>query len=133
MQKPIRNRIIASFSLAALIVGCVGMVSLSYSQPAAAAIDPWAQITEGWTQAGGDTSTGARTLPQYVQLIINALLFIIGAVAVIMIIVGGIRYVTSGGDANAATSARNTIMYAVVGLIVAALAYALVQFVISIF
>jgi multisubunit Na+/H+ antiporter MnhB subunit len=62
---------------------------------------------------------------------VNVLLFILGAVAVIMIVIGGIKYTTSNGDASSVTSAKNTIMYAVVGLIVALMAYAIVNFVIQ--
>lgn len=65
------------------------------------------------------------------QTIVNILLFIIGAVAVIMLIIGGIRYVVSGGDQNAVTGAKNTILYAVIGIVVAVLAYAVVNFVIT--
>ena len=67
------------------------------------------------------------------QTITNVLLFIIGAISVIMLIIGGIRYVVSGGDSSAVTSAKNTILYAVVGIVVAILAYALVNFVITSF
>ncbi|HMH70201.1 MAG TPA: hypothetical protein VK502_02285 [Candidatus Saccharimonadales bacterium] len=67
------------------------------------------------------------------KTITNVLLFVIGAISVIMLIIGGIRYVVSGGDAGAVTSAKNTILYAVVGIVVAILAYALVNFVISSF
>jgi hypothetical protein len=67
------------------------------------------------------------------QTITNVLLFIIGAISVIMLIIGGIRYVVSGGDSSAVTSAKNTILYAIVGIIVALLAYALVNFVLTSF
>lgn len=63
--------------------------------------------------------------------ITNVLLFIIGAIAVIMIVIGGMRYVLSGGDSNQITAAKNTILYAIVGIIVAILAYAVVNFVLS--
>lgn len=63
--------------------------------------------------------------------ITNILLFIIGAIAVIMLIIGGIRYVVSAGDQNAVTSAKNTILYAIIGIVVAFLAYAAVNFVSS--
>ncbi|HSW91902.1 MAG TPA: hypothetical protein VLG09_04610 [Candidatus Saccharimonadales bacterium] len=65
------------------------------------------------------------------KTITNVMLYVIGAVSVIMLIIGGIRYVVSGGDSGAVTSAKNTILYAVVGIVVAILAYALVNFVIS--
>ena len=60
----------------------------------------------------------------------SVLLFIVGAIAVIMIVIGGLRYVISGGDASQVQSAKNTILYALVGVIVAILAYAAVNFVI---
>ena len=64
------------------------------------------------------------------QTIVNVILFIVGAVAVIMIVIGGVRYTVSNGDSNAVTGAKNTIMYAIVGLVVAIIAYALVNFVV---
>lgn len=67
----------------------------------------------------------------FVSNITNILLFIVGALSVIMLIVGGFRYVVSGGNASAVTAAKNTILYAIVGLIVAFLAYAVVNFVLS--
>ncbi|MNI84677.1 hypothetical protein D3C73_1416030 [compost metagenome] len=48
-----------------------------------------------------------------------------------MLIIGGIRYTISGGDSSAVTSAKNTIMYAIVGIIVAVLAFAIVNFVLT--
>ena len=63
----------------------------------------------------------------------SVLLFIVGAIAVIMIVIGGLRYVISGGDASQVQAAKNTILYALVGIIVAILAYAAVNFVINSF
>ncbi|HYG84361.1 MAG TPA: pilin [Verrucomicrobiae bacterium] len=63
------------------------------------------------------------------RTITNILLFLVGAISVIMLIIGGIRYVVSNGDQNAVTSAKNTILYAIIGIIVAFLAYAAVNFV----
>lgn len=61
----------------------------------------------------------------------NALLFLVGALSVLMLIVGGLRYVVSGGNNAAVTAARNTILYAIVGLVVCFLAYAIVNFVLG--
>ncbi|MFZ2545312.1 MAG: hypothetical protein WAW80_05015 [Candidatus Saccharimonadales bacterium] len=63
----------------------------------------------------------------------NVMLFLIGAISVIMLIVGGLRYVVSGGDSTQVTNAKNTILYAIVGIVVAILAYAAVSFVITSF
>ncbi len=59
--------------------------------------------------------------------VVNVLLFIIGAISVIMLIYGGIRYTLSGGNSANVTAAKNTIMYAIIGLIVAFLAFAVVN------
>ena len=67
------------------------------------------------------------------RTITNVLLFLIGAISVIMLIVGGIRYVVSGGDSTAVQNAKNTILYAIVGVVVAILAFAVVNFVITSF
>jgi hypothetical protein len=63
--------------------------------------------------------------------ITNTILFIVGIVSIIMLIWGGLRYVISGGDSKKVTDAKNTILYAIIGLIVALLAYAIVHFVIN--
>lgn len=63
--------------------------------------------------------------------ILETFTYIIGAIAVLMIIIGGIRYITSNGDQAQVTSAKNTILYSVVGLVVAIMAYGIVHFVIA--
>ncbi|MDO4684870.1 MAG: hypothetical protein Q4B06_04185 [Candidatus Saccharibacteria bacterium] len=85
----------------------------------------------GGLQSVDNNNTTADTLPEGIKSVINMMLFIAGAVAVIMIIIGGIRFVTSNGDASSVTAARHTILYAVIGLIVIILAYAIVNFVVS--
>jgi len=75
-------------------------------------------------------STGS-TLGNVLNVAINVISIVLGAVAVIMIIVGGIKYTTSGGDQNNLESAKNTIIYALVGLVIAALAQVLIHFVIN--
>lgn len=62
---------------------------------------------------------------------VNVLLFVIGAICVIMLIYGGIRYTTSAGNAASVTAAKNTIMYAIIGLVIAFLAYAIVNWVLG--
>lgn len=61
----------------------------------------------------------------------NTILYIVGIIAVIMLIIGGIRYVVSGGDSKKVTDAKNTVLYAIIGLVIAFLAFAIVNFVIS--
>ena len=63
--------------------------------------------------------------------ITNTILFAVGIISIIMLIWGGLRYILSGGDSKKVTDAKNTILYAIIGLVVALLAYAIVNFVIN--
>lgn len=63
--------------------------------------------------------------------ITNTILYAIGIVSVVMLIYGGLRYVISGGDSKKVTDAKNTILYAIIGLIISILAFAIVNFVIN--
>lgn len=67
----------------------------------------------------------------FAQDITNLLLFSLGMIAVIMIVLGGIKYATSNGEATKIASAKNTILYSVVGLIVAVMAWGIVTFVVT--
>lgn len=61
--------------------------------------------------------------------IANVLVFIVGSLSVIMIIIGGLRYTMSQGDQSAVSKAKNTILYAVIGVVVSIIAFAIIQFV----
>ena len=61
----------------------------------------------------------------------NTILYIVGIIAVIMLIVGGIKYITSGGDSKKVTDAKNTVLYAIIGLVICLLAFAIVNFVVT--
>ena len=63
--------------------------------------------------------------------ILNAVIGSLGIVAVIVIVIGGILYMTSSGDAGKVKKAKDTILYGIIGLVICALAYAIVNFVIS--
>lgn len=77
-------------------------------------------------------STGEDpNLSKSIQTIINVLFFVIGLLAVIVIIIGGIMYVLSAGDQAKTTKAKDTILYAVIGLVVALLAFAIVTFILN--
>ncbi|MDB5168026.1 MAG: rane protein of unknown function [Candidatus Saccharibacteria bacterium] len=103
----------------------IGIATLMPSHSVSA--DAQDKILEGYQQVGGNEET--RTVQTSVKTVVEILLFIIGAISVIMIILGAIKYTVSNGDSTKVTSAKNTIMYAVVGLVVALFAYAIVNFV----
>ncbi|MFZ2126003.1 MAG: pilin [Candidatus Microsaccharimonas sp.] len=72
-----------------------------------------------------------ETVDSLITNVINVLLFVVGIISVVMIIIGGIMYATSAGDSGAVTKAKNTILYAVIGLVVAFLAFAIVNWVVG--
>lgn len=76
-------------------------------------------------------AAGSITVQGVLKLALNLLSIAAGIIAVVMIIVGGVKYVTSQGEASQTASAKNTILYAVIGLVVAALAQVIVRFVLS--
>ena len=63
--------------------------------------------------------------------ITNTVLYAVGIISVIMLIYGGLRYVVSGGDSKKVTDAKNTILYAIIGLIISILAFSIVNFIIN--
>ncbi|MDO5452003.1 MAG: hypothetical protein Q4F56_02855 [Candidatus Saccharibacteria bacterium] len=92
------------------------------------AVKPGTQTTPG----GVDTVAGGSTdLEGNIINIINGVIAVLGLVAVVIIIVGGIQYMTSTGDAGKVKKAKDTILYGIIGLIVCILAFAIVNFVIS--
>lgn len=76
-------------------------------------------------------TAGTSQLAHIASNIVNIFSYIVGAVAIIMIIYGGFRYITSGGDSGSVGNAKNTLVYAIVGLIIVALAQILVHFVLN--
>ena len=76
----------------------------------------------------GGSNDGLNDL---IAKIINIISVIVAVVAVIMIIFGGFKYITSGGDSGNVTGAKNTILYAIIGLVVVALAQFIVKFVLT--
>jgi hypothetical protein len=91
------------------------------------ACDGLSQLDSTQTCAGG----GQTAVSNIISLAVSTLSYIVGAVAVIMIILAGFKYVKSGGDSNNISSAKSTLVYALVGLAIAALAQLLVHFVLN--
>jgi hypothetical protein len=112
-----------------MVLGLVAIAPPAYAAcPSGSAVDVNSDPLKTGTQCAqgsGQTSSIVNVF----KVVVNILLFIVGAVAVIMLVIGGLRYVTSNGDATAVTGAKNTIMYAIIGIVVAFLAFAAVTFV----
>ena len=106
------------------------------------AVSAVTQLPQRALAACGDPSGGLNSgvncgpaspvsVPDAIGRVTNLLLYIVGIAAVIMLVVGGLRYVLSGGDSKNTQAAKDTILYAVIGIVVALLGYAIVNFVIG--
>ena len=107
-------------------VVCVGMVALGGGNAQALTLEEGAEAArcDGCPEnLFGDDGIFKQ--------ITNTILYIVGVVAVIMLIIGGIKYLISGGDSKKVTDAKNTILYAIIGLVIAVLSFAIVNFVIA--
>lgn len=78
-----------------------------------------------------DANSNSNNLMGTVNTIINVIIGVIGFVAVVVIILGGVQYTTSAGDPGKVKKAKDTILYGIIGLVVALLAYAIVNFVLT--
>ena len=116
-----------------LFLASLGIVSAAllpaFAPMTAQAIDPFGGCTGNTTSKVCAAKNNDKVLT-ILRNVINILLTVVGIIAVIMIIVGGIKYITSAGDSSGINSARDTILYAIVGLVVAVMSFAIVNYVI---
>ena len=122
MKQISKAKVLAAVMCLAMAFTAVSPVSLPVYADAKDEVKKGADMTN----SGGSAK---QDLPDIITTIINVMLFIAGALAVIMIIYGGIRYITAHGDEKQVKVAKDTIVYSVVGLIIAIIAYALVTFI----
>lgn len=130
LAKKITAGFVATF---ALVFGMSLVPALS--APAVALESPQTtKLCNGVDATGGEgcgTATGETEFEALVKNILNILSWIIGIISVVMIIIGGFRYIISSGDSGQLQSAKNTILYAVVGLVIVLFAQLIVRFVVG--
>jgi uncharacterized membrane protein YgcG len=107
-------------------VGLLGVSSLAAASLLTS--DASAQVSSGINAATTSEMQG-KSVNSTVGSIVNILLWVVGILSVTMIVWSGFKYITSAGDTSKLASAKSTLIYAVVGLIIAILAYAIVTFV----
>ena len=132
MIKRLKN-ILLSSALLSLFVVPLALPAVVSAQPLGEC-SGIQNCVEGGAESTDESGAGApasQRLDGIIKTVINVFSIVVGVVAVIMIIVGGLKYITSGGDSGNITSAKNTILYAIVGLIVVALAQIIVRFVLE--
>lgn len=128
--------VLSAIAAVLMVLGLSGVATMSpaYAKPICAngqpsTTDDMKGCPEWGTGAGSHLSQ--KGLMDSLQIVINVVVGVIGFIAVVMIIMGGISFATSQGDSSKVAKARNTILYGVVGLVVAMLAFAIVNFVLT--
>ena len=116
-------------TLASLVM-LIGVSTFSIATPASA-VNVWQGCSGAAAGSAVCDSSKNDSADQTITRVINAILGVLGMIAVIMIIIGGIRYTTSNGDSGSVKSAKDTILYSVIGLVVAILSFAIVNFVLG--
>lgn len=125
------KKLLQRIALVLTAVATLSVVSLSpvYADTTQAKNDVCAGAGIAGASCGG--ASGSTGLTSIVGTVINILSVIIGIAAVIMIILAGFKYITSAGDASGVKSAKDTLTYAIVGLVLVALAQTIVRFVLT--
>jgi cytochrome bd-type quinol oxidase subunit 2 len=113
-----------------IIISSLLALTLMFSLVSGLASAQKSEITQGVNSAAG-SGGDPKSINDTISNVINILSSLVGVVAVVMLIVGGFRYITSGGDSNRVASAKNTIIYALIGVVIVALAQIIVQFVLN--
>lgn len=116
-------------AISALVIAMVSGVLLFNTSGVQAQLDAGDIACDGIEAAGGNCATGESDVSNAVRNGVNILLTVVGIASVIMLVIGGLRYIVSGGDQAAITAAKNTIIYAVIGIIIAVFSYAIASFV----
>ncbi len=125
--KKITHTILATVGIFSLMT--LATVGLS-SQPAFA--DTKKQVQDAVKDIDSDPNSNKGTkVTDVIRNVIGILSFLVGMIAVLMIVIAGFRFVTSNGDAGTVSSAKNTIIYAVIGIIITVMAYAIVNFILT--
>lgn len=122
------NRLLKLVMVGLVVVGAGGVLLSADDAHAVNVFSPCTNV-----QTPVCAATNKDDAADMIKTVINILLYILGTIAVLVIIIGGIRYTTSNGEASSIKSAKDTILYAVIGLIVAMMAFAIVNFVIKAF
>lgn len=128
-------KIIKQLGVSTAIAALLAMVGMTFSQPAVQAAAINKNICKGVSLADGGPATctedGTNSFSGLAKKVVDIFSIVVGAVSVIMIIVGGFRYIVSNGDSTAVTGAKNSILYAVVGLVIVLFAQVIVRFVLT--
>ena len=132
MTRKLKNYLITILSILAISLPVfLPATSLATCTPITDQITNGVGLTTGTPTTTCSTTTINTGIKNAAVTVVNILSIVVGVVAVIMIIYGGFRYITSGGESGSVSSAKNTLLFAIVGLVIVALAQVIVRWVIG--
>lgn len=127
MIQKIRNCLLIALGLAVLLAPAAPVVAMA---PQFASTK--ADLCNGIEAASGSSSCGSSgSISNLLTTIVNIISLVIGVVAVIMILVAGFKFMTSGGESSKVAEAKNSLIYAIVGIVVVALAQIIIRYVVN--
>ena len=121
----------------AILVGLIGFSLPGVVSASCSGNNIATNVYQGVSDATGSTSTCSTSnniqsgVKSVATNVVNILSIVVGVVAIIMIIIGGFRYITSGGESGNVSGAKNTLLFAIVGLVIVALAQIIVHWVLG--
>lgn len=131
MLKTIKKLFASSLLLSLFLVPLLVPAAASAQSPITDSLCEGVNLEVGSSNDCENDTEATDKVNGLIKLIINIFSIVVGVVSVIMIIIGGLKYITSSGDSNNVQSAKNTILYAIIGLVIVALAQIIVQFVLT--
>jgi hypothetical protein len=135
LKNNMKTKLTKILKFSSLTIGLISLIGLSsgpvYASPFSGSTG---EVCNGAAINGtGDCTSGtsSNSINGILKTVLEILSWAVGIIAVIMIIIAGLRYITSGGDANGVNGAKNAILYAIVGIVIVAMAQIIVQFVLQ--
>lgn len=141
MKELLKKSLVTIAAMAALLVPMVAPAAV-YAQGTGTSLQNSSPQIQNGLCSGANLSTATGNcanstteaqgqVDTIITTVINIFSLVVGVVSVIMIIIGGLKYITSGGDSGNVSGAKNTILYAIIGLVIVALAQIIVKFVLG--
>lgn len=121
--------ILAIFSFAPMLAPAIASAATDSADNLACGVEGDLAGTTDCSSA--DTVNADSSINSIIETALRIFQIVVGIVSVVMIVMGGLRYITSGGETTAVGTAKNTILYALVGIVVVALAEIIIQFVLN--
>lgn len=125
------NMVTKVFAVAGLLVALSTPLAFAASTSSGSGGEACQAVSQLDPGKGANCNSSGPSVNKLISLTVNLLTFAAAVIAIIMIIVSGLKYITSQGDANSASSAKKTLLYSIIGLVIVVIAQLIVKFVLA--